>query len=262
MRYVRQALAPGRFASLSGGLRTALIDASQSLPTLRALPFAIIREAPDVQFAALRHALSAHFVALNGARPDRGRSPVEAKALDRFETEFGGLAIGSPATFRARLAALNQEATEGAATWRSGPIRLGRDRAGNEVIFPPVAAVPGQLERIRQFLVGGERPVFTAAVAYALMLNCHPFTDGNGRTARLVFNLLLRRGGMPRDVYIPLHEIARRSMGGYEITLRIAEMRGDWAPFLRFVLSAIACHQRIAVAAQIPPPRRLAGRHG
>ena len=96
-----------------------------------------------------------------------------------------------------------------------------------------------------------------AAVAFALLLNCHPFTDG--RTARLLFNHLLHRGGMPADVYLPLHEIGRRSQGGYEIALRIAELRGDWEPFLRWLLDAIRCCRDLASTTGASAPDK---RHG
>ena len=90
-------------------------------------------------------------------------------------------------------------------------------------------------------------PAFRAAVVHVLLLNCHPFTDGNGRVARILLNHVLKQGGMPDGVYLPLYEVANRFMGGYEIALRFAEIRGDWEPFLQYLLDAIRCYREITV---------------
>lgn len=55
-----------------------------------------------------------------------------------------------------------------------------------------------------------DSPIFCAAAAHALFVQIHPFSDGNGRTARALMNLILRRNGYPpciifedsRDRYI------------------------------------------------------------
>ena len=153
----------------------------------------------------------------------------------------------SPSGFRDQLAALNHALTDGEGGWRTGFVKLADDRAGNQIYFPPVSAVPRQLERLRLLLAEPDDapPLFTAAIAHVLLLNCHPFTDGNGRTARVLLNHVLRSGGMGRDVYFPLYEIAPRSHGGYEIALRMAELRGDWTVLLRWFLEALRCYRTI-----------------
>ncbi len=42
-----------------------------------------------------------------------------------------------------------------------------------------------------------ESPIFCAAAAHAQFVQIHPFSDGNGRTARALMNLILRRNGYP-----------------------------------------------------------------
>jgi Fic/DOC family len=198
---------------------------------------------------------------MNLAKPDQHRSPAEAAALYNGARDFCGPELVSPDAFRARLVELNLCVTDSVGGWRSCPIHLDGDKAGHEVFFPPPAAIPAQLEKLRRFLVSGDNTpaLFRAAVAKALILNCHPFTDGNGRVSRVLFNYILRQGGMPAQVYIPFYEIARRSHGGYEIALRQAEIRGEWEPFLRFMLAVVQCHQSIALAHKPPTrPSRLA----
>ncbi|MDA8345401.1 MAG: Fic family protein [Thermaerobacter sp.] len=48
---------------------------------------------------------------------------------------------------------------------------------------------------------GGEHPVVFAATAHLELVRIHPFVDGNGRTARLLTNLLLMRSGYPPAMY-------------------------------------------------------------
>ncbi|MBM3892927.1 Fic family protein [Candidatus Dependentiae bacterium] len=45
-----------------------------------------------------------------------------------------------------------------------------------------------------------EHPALLAAKAHLLFVFIHPFVDGNGRTARLLMNLLLLQGGYPLTV--------------------------------------------------------------
>lgn len=249
MRYVREALAPVKFLSLDGELRQELVEASERLLSLTPIPPAGIYQAPDFHFSSLPHELSAHFVALNHAREDLPRSAAEAEALERWASGPDGLGLSAPKAFRTRLAMLNASLTGRGGAWRNGPIHLDGDKGGHQVFFPPAAAVAAQLEKLRHFLADGdgEPLIFKAAIAKALLLNCHPFTDGNGRVARALFNHVLRQGGMPAQVYIPFYEIARRSRGGYEIALRQAEISGVWEPFLRFVLGLIESYRRIAI---------------
>ena len=241
------------FTSLPGSLRNELSEASATLRTLRPLAPEAIDAAPEAHFLSLRHALSAHYLALRDGGPHCRRAQREADVLAALRAETEILSLSSPRRFTQGLAALNHALAGDSGGWRTGFVRLGDDRMGSRIYFPPVSAVPTQLNRLRRAIANraSTPPLFAAASAYALLLNCHPFSDGNGRTARVLFNHLLHRAGMPLGVYLPLYEIARRSDGGYEIALRLAELRGEWEPFLRFVLNAIACQRAIAAEAGI-----------
>lgn len=48
-------------------------------------------------------------------------------------------------------------------------------------------------------------PVRFAAVAHYKLVHIHPFTDGNGRTSRLLMNMILMQAGYP-PVIIPKGE--------------------------------------------------------
>jgi Fic family protein len=63
--------------------------------------------------------------------------------------------------------------------------------------FPSPAEVPAQMGDYAQWLAAAPATPETAFTAHRRLVDIHPFNDGNGRTARLVMNLVLLRGGYP-----------------------------------------------------------------
>lgn len=246
MDLIRKALDPLNFLHLGACSRRMLNDETARLPSLPLLQPSAIANASEHHFRDLRHPLSEHFMALNGEKPAHHRSQLEAAVLD--QAIWPSANIGNLPTFRRSLRGLNRLLTERRSGWRRDEIRLAKDRNGNRVQFPPAAIIPGQLEKI-WFLLCDKNAgpaIFKAAIVHLLLVNCHPFTDGNGRVARVLFNHVLRQGGMPKDVYFPLYEIANRSCGGHEIALRYAELRGEWEPLLAYLINALNSYRRIA----------------
>jgi len=241
LHHVRAVLAVPHFASLPPLIQATLAEVSAATSNMKVISPALIVAAADSHFRPLRHELSAHYIALHPPSGPSGRSRVEANVLGDFEAISVRLNTSCPDKFLSELQSINHRLTEGRGGWRRGTVRLADDRAGNQVFFPHVSTVRGQLERVRLLIASRSAApsLFIAAAAYLALLNCHPFTDGNGRTARVLLNHLMRRGGLPRHVYIPLHEIALRSHGGYEIAVRLAEIEGDWSPFLKWLIDAI-----------------------
>lgn len=69
--------------------------------------------------------------------------------------------------------------------------------AGSPVVFPDPAKVPQLKEAFGASLAAaGSGPANAFAAHYGLVA-IHPFADGNGRTARLLMNLMLIRSGYP-----------------------------------------------------------------
>jgi len=75
-------------------------------------------------------------------------------------------------------------------------------------------------------------PVETAAFLHHRFVEIHPFTDGNGRVARLLSNLYLIAKGYPPVV------IMTQDRGKYYQCLRAADA-GDLAPFADFIARAV-----------------------
>ncbi|EFO21377.2 fic protein family protein [Loa loa] len=100
--------------------------------------------------------------------------------------------------------------------------------------FTPISAnmVAGEMEEMVKWLNEDESllldPIERAAIAHYKLVSIHPFIDGNGRTARLVMNLILMQSGFP-PVIIPVEARA-----DYYDTLNAAN-RGNLRPFIRFI---------------------------
>ena len=75
--------------------------------------------------------------------------------------------------------------------------RLPRRIAGSPVAFPNPAKIPDLMERFGAWLAVAPLDSASAFEAHFRLTAIHPFGDGNGRTARLLMNLMLIRGGFP-----------------------------------------------------------------
>lgn len=71
--------------------------------------------------------------------------------------------------------------------------------SGSDVVLPNPAKVPELMEEFMKWLSGGnpDHIAKIAADAHFKLVSIHPFADGNGRTARLLMNLLLMQEGYP-----------------------------------------------------------------
>jgi Fic family protein len=63
--------------------------------------------------------------------------------------------------------------------------------------FPSPAEVPALMRDFAAWLGTAPNTPDTAFTAHRRLVDIHPFNDGNGRTARLLMNLVLIRGGYP-----------------------------------------------------------------
>ena len=74
---------------------------------------------------------------------------------------------------------------------------LPRRVAGSPSIFPNPTKIPDLMVAFGAWLAGAPPTADAAFDAHFRLTAIHPFGDGNGRTARLLMNLLLLRGGYP-----------------------------------------------------------------
>ncbi|MCY1036742.1 Fic family protein [Corallococcus sp. BB11-1] len=89
---------------------------------------------------------------------------------------------------------------EDAGVYRRINVRIG----GTQHVPPEAFRVPEQMHTFGAWLAGekSEHPVVVSAIAHTWFETIHPFVDGNGRTGRLLANLLLMREHYPAMVLL------------------------------------------------------------
>jgi Fic family protein len=86
----------------------------------------------------------------------------------------------------------------------------------------------------------GHDPLIQAIAAHYHFAAMHPFLDGNGRTARALEALMLRRAGLNDVLFVPMSNFYHESKETY--LLKLAETRDrnhDLTPFLVFALNGV-----------------------
>ncbi len=100
---------------------------------------------------------------------------------------------------------------------------------GSDVVFPSAAEVRPLMTDLGDDLRDAPMTPRSAFDAHRRLVTVHPFDDGNGRTARLLMNLMLVRGG-----YRPV-AIGTAERLAYLATLERSQLTGDDRPFQLFM---------------------------
>ena len=106
--------------------------------------------------------------------------------------------------------------------------------SGTNIVFPQPYIVPKMMEELMLFYDENKdklHPVQLAAQMHSKLVNIHPFIDGNGRTCRLVMNLILLQHGYPITIFSPEEEDRSR----YFDALNKARDESTEIPFEHFV---------------------------
>jgi Fic family protein len=106
---------------------------------------------------------------------------------------------------------------------------LPRRVAGSPVIFPNPVKIPRLMKEYGEGLGQAEAGPAASFDAHYRLVAIHPFADGNGRTARLLMNLLLLRQGYPPVAVRP------EDRKSYLDALEHASVRDDLKPFQIFM---------------------------
>ena len=97
---------------------------------------------------------------------------------------------------------------------------------------PKPDGIPEQMKQLTQWLNSEDaqqlHPIHFAAIAHYKLVYIHPFTDGNGRTSRLLMNWILMQAGYPPVI------IRKQDRQLYYNHLDTAN-KGDVRPFIRFI---------------------------
>jgi Fic family protein len=121
------------------------------------------------------------------------------------------------------------------------------DPAGNVVYFPPPAdQLPERLDLLCRFANADEEeepfvhPVLRAVLLHFWLAYDHPFLDGNGRTARILFFWGMRRHGYWFAEYLPISRLIRKAPSQYSRAFLETETdEGDTTYFLLHQLQVV-----------------------
>lgn len=122
---------------------------------------------------------------------------------------------------------------------RSDPDEAGRysrhQRAilGSPLRLPSRAELPALMADFARWLADAEPSWANAFEAHYRLVTIHPFADGNGRTGRLVMNLLLLRGGYPPVTIGPAERLA------YVDALQLRQAEGREQPWHDLMLARL-----------------------
>lgn len=138
--------------------------------------------------------------------------------------------------------------------YRKGQNVIRDARTGGLIYLPPEAGDVPPLMRelvdwIRISFTAGEWPApILAGLAHCQFATIHPYFDGNGRTARLLTNLLLHRSGYGLHGIYALEEYYSANLDGYYAALAIGpshnyyfgRAEADVTPFLEYFCLGMA----------------------
>jgi Fic family protein len=120
---------------------------------------------------------------------------------------------------------------------------IGNSSTGEIIYTPPSgeAAIRELLSNWERFLHGEDEldPLVRMAVAHYQFEAIHPFADGNGRTGRILNSLLLVERGLIGVPIVYLSRYINDHKADYYAQLLDVTRRGNWEPWLLFMLAAV-----------------------
>ena len=116
--------------------------------------------------------------------------------------------------------------------------------ASGEIIYTPPEGeriIRDKLGNLERFLhVDDDRdPLVTMAAAHYQFEAIHPFTDGNGRTGRIINILFLIEEGLLDLPVLYLSRYIIDNKGEYYVRLRAVTEQQEWEPWILYMLSAV-----------------------
>jgi Fic family protein len=117
-----------------------------------------------------------------------------------------------------------------AGRYRNIPVRI----TGSSVVMPNPLKVPSLMDEYISWLhTTKDHPVKIASEAHYKLVTIHPFIDGNGRTARLIMNLILSQAGYPPAI------IQNEERRAYIESIEKAQLGGSLTDFHTLITQSI-----------------------
>ena len=128
----------------------------------------------------------------------------------------------------------------------SGNFRRGEEGVfnGDKCIFmaPPASLVPEQMQSLFNWMNKSKdtvHPLILAAVFHYEFVFIHPFSDGNGRMARLWHTAILT-AWKPMFEFIPIESQIEKFQDGYYNAIAQCHIDGESTVFIEFILEQIS----------------------
>lgn len=130
--------------------------------------------------------------------------------------------------------------------YRQGPVHVVRKQLGQppQVMYtgPEAAQVPSLMTSLIEWMRKSEsadiHPAIVAGIVHQEIAAIHPFTDGNGRTARAVATLVLYQRGYDFRRLFALEDYYNEDRPSYYAAINIGknykERRADFTPWLEY----------------------------
>jgi Fic family protein len=234
----------------------AAISASRALAELKGLGHTIPNQAMLVDSLVLQEAKASseieHIVTTNDAlfrafTSESAKVDAATKEVLRYREAIwsGDAALKSRPFLTTNLfIGLVQTIKGNTAGIRQVPGTTIANAVTKEVVYTPPegeAVIRDKLRALEDFIHGedGPDPLVKMALAHYQFEAIHPFTDGNGRTGRIVNVLLLVNNGLLDlpVLYLSKYIIEHRSE--YYRLLRAVTEHQDWEPWILYMLEAV-----------------------
>lgn len=138
-----------------------------------------------------------------------------------------------------RLTTVGLLPSEKSGHYRKGPVFVIR-AATQKIMYtaPAAAKVPRLMADLCSWLAGGEAanlsPVIVSAISHHQLVTIHPFSDGNGRTARALATLVLYRRGFDIKKMFAIDDYYNLDRQAYYQAIRRAREEKDLTSWLLY----------------------------
>lgn len=129
------------------------------------------------------------------------------------------------------------------ASIRNTPGTILSNTRGEVIYTPPIGeqVIREKLANLEKFINENETidPLIKMAVMHYQFEAIHPFSDGNGRTGRILLLLYLKLSGLLSTPAIYLSEYIIQHKADYYKRLRSVTEKNDWEPYILYMLDMI-----------------------
>jgi hypothetical protein len=184
--------------------------------------------------------------------PERNLVSVLDYSRRRVESEFAlynsvraapRRDYADPSQFVFDMVEVNRALHNGGGVFRTKGMEIAAPEMNSTTRFPHPKMTPALIDRLALFISHNLDlwPAVCAMAAYAGVIHAHPFPDGNGRTGRMMYNLVLLSAGV--EHFVPISLVSAVTGNNFVLKIRRALLGGDWESLQRYFHDAAKLSQ-------------------